>query len=309
MLKAIILAFALLITTIINGITGMLGQPSLLQAKPNTISQDQAAPQTSKHSQKGIKTNLKALPKNQIGVSKQDNKITIAAGDKGVTLKTIQSALSIINTLSLPILQDNINLTPSKDVDIVLFSSKTSYANSLQKAGVDTKLIPALVANSGGVTVGADIWIPLYALQDKAELANVLTHELTHVVFNQIGIGENLPTWINEGTAWYDGLAAQAKVNSSETKLDMASLQNEVLAAGKSGKLYPLSANEPDIINAPYNVEYEDYLAVNYLIKNYGKATFQQFLQECENQSVNSAFQGNFGMGMKSFENSVYQSL
>jgi len=68
------------------------------------------------------------------------------------------------------------------------------------------------------------MWIRLYNLHGKADLANVLTHELTHVAFNQAGIGYKLPLWLNEGTSWYTGLAAQESVNPAETKLEVSLL-------------------------------------------------------------------------------------
>ncbi len=304
MLKALLLAIAMLITSLVNGVIGLLNDLPV-----STQAQSQAALQQSQRWQENIKPNLKSLPKNQTGISAQSNKVVVSAGDTGVLRNSVQSAIKTINSYALPVLRDNFNLSPVQDVNLVLFSSKTSYANALQQAGVESKLIPSLVSNSGGVTVGADIWIPLYALQGKADMANVLTHELTHAVLNQMGIGDNLPTWIDEGTAWYNGLAAQEKVNPTETKLDMNALQNGVLAAARAGRLYPLSASEQDIINAPYNVEYEDYLAVNYLVKNYGKSTFAEFLQECAKQSANSSFKDHYNMGLNSFESSVYQSL
>ncbi|HEX3015372.1 MAG TPA: hypothetical protein VHQ46_03210 [Desulfobacteria bacterium] len=261
-------------------------------------------------SQAYVKTILRSLPKPHATlVQKASNTITIVAGDAGVSRNTVRRATNMVQTYSLPILKQNLNLAPANNVDIVLFSSSGTYANALRKAGVPGNEIDSMLSNTGGITIDSDIWIPLYNLQDRSMLANVLTHELTHVIFNQAGIGDKLPTWINEGMAWYDGLAAQDQINPAETQAIISSLRGDVIKAGRTGKLLPLSASEEDILQASYNVEFEDYIAMHYLIQHQGIAKVQAFFHQVINASVNRSFMNQFQMSTTAFENLIYQRL
>jgi hypothetical protein len=228
------------------------------------------------------------------------NAITLSAGDTGVSRHVLTVASNFINQVSLPILKTNLGETP-RNTTIVLFSSQRSYARALRQGGVDAQEIPSIVSGTGGITVGSQVWIPLYALQDDSDLANVLTHELTHAVFNQEGIGDNLPTWVNEGTAWMDGMTAMRQVDPNTADMMTSAYNQDLQQAAQNGQLLPLTASEQDILNASYNVEWEDYLAVQNLIDTYGKTKYQEFLANAHT-SVAQSFTNAFGITMSSFE-------
>lgn len=255
--------------------------------------------------------NVRALPKTQtkLSVSTHSN-VTVKAGDNRVTKGLVSSAANIIDETSLPILKKYVGSTPTQAVNMVLFSSPNTYGNALIKAGIPTNDIRVLTAETGGLTIGSDIWIPLYNVQDSAHLANVLTHELTHVVFNQAGFGAKMPTWLNEGAAWRDGLLAEQKTNNHETALDMMMEQSGVLEAAMSDQLLPLTASEQDILNSGYNVEYEDFMAVESLVKQYGADKFNSFLSSLSSkQDVNQAFESVYNQSMDTFQEEFVQSL
>ncbi len=235
------------------------------------------------------------------------NGITLSAGDPGVHNRVLTMAKDFISQVSLPILQTNLGQIP-KNTKVVLFSSKRAYANALAKGGVDAKEIPSIVSGTGGITVGSEVWIPLYALQNQSDLANVLTHELTHAVFNQEGIGDNIPTWLNEGTAWMDGMAAQKQVDPSDAELLTAAYNQDLQKAAQDGQLLPLTASEEDILNAPYNVEWEDYLAVKNLVQTYGSARFRTFLAHAHS-GVAQSYADTFGIKMSSYEGKLDQEI
>lgn len=253
---------------------------------------------------------VKNLPKRSKSLSTVTvSNITINAGDNSVKQTVINAAGDIIKQSSLPILKQYINALPTSAVNIVLFSSEKSYGDALLKAGASESSIPAYTQKTGGITVGSEIWVPLYNLSDLSELSNVLTHELTHVTFNQMGIGDKLPTWINEGAAWRDGLLAQQKYNSFATMEEMVSQQMSVLQAAGSSQLLPLTASEDDIINASYNVEYEDFMAIEALVKQYGADQFLAFLSSTSQKDVAQAFQDTYKTDIQSYQDAFLQSF
>ncbi|EGW36814.1 peptidase MA family metallohydrolase [Desulfosporosinus sp. OT] len=256
--------------------------------------------------------NGKELPNTQTTLSlSADSNITLKAGDNRVTNNLLSSAVKIINQTSLSILSKYAGSTPTQAVNIILFSSPQTYGNALIQAGIPADDIAAYTANTGGITIGSNIWIPLYNLKDISQLANVMTHELTHVTFNQIGSGDKLPTWINEGAAWRDGLLAEQQLDSLATSLEMLTEQRGVLQAVTSGQLLPLTATEQDILNANYNVEYEDFMAVESLVKQYGADKFIAFLDAAKSnqQDADEAFQTTYKIRMVDFQNTFLKSL
>lgn len=252
----------------------------------------------------------KKLSRKRTGLSQVAvSNISVNAGDSAVTQNVISAAVDIINQTTLPILKQYVKAAPSQATSIVLFSSSKSYGDALLEAGAPEDSIPAYTEKTGGITVGSDIWIPLYNVSDLSELANVLTHELTHVTFNQMGLGDKLPTWINEGAAWRDGLLAKQKFDSVETMNEMLSQQMSVLQAASSGQMLPLTASEQDIINANYNVEYEDFMAVEALVKQHGANQFKAFLAAANQKDLDQAFQATYNMNIEDYQTSFIQSF
>jgi hypothetical protein len=238
-----------------------------------------------------------------------ENGLQVVAGDSGVSGSTLKTSGQILQNLSLPVLQSSLGQTPNAQTEITLFSSQRSYAEALLRSGAPQDQVQAIVVNTGGVTVGNQVWIPLYNLKSESDLANVLTHELTHVVFNQEGIGESIPTWINEGVAWHDGMLAHQQVDPQSAQKETNQLNRQLAAATNEGALLPLSASEQDILQAPYNVEWQDYLAVEQLRKQYGDQVFDAFLASIPKYGVEKSFQKSFGMSLSSYEQQFTRSL
>jgi hypothetical protein len=252
---------------------------------------------------------LHKLPRQgDYGTQNAKDGVQVDAGDRKVSQSTLQAASQIVQQVSLPILKTNVGL-PSGSTKLVLFSSKQSYAAALGQAGVPRDQLNAIVSNTGGLTIGSDIWIPLYNLQDKSDLANVLTHELTHVVLNQKGIGDTIPTWVNEGMAWHDGMQALDQVDSNKAKQESSALTQQVQDAKQNGHLLPLTASEDDILNADYNVEWTDYLAIQNLISQQGPEKMDAFLNGIAKEGVDSSFQATYNEPITQYENDFINKL
>ncbi|WP_018132248.1 hypothetical protein [Effusibacillus pohliae] len=234
--------------------------------------------------------------------------IQVLAGDSGVTQADLQAAVKTIQNISLPILQQNL-WKPTETTRVVLFSSHEGYANALRKSGIQASMIPSIVSKTGGLTVGKDVWIPLYASKSNAELADVLTHELTHTALNEQGIGEVIPTWVNEGIAWHNGMAAMNQVDPRMAQQMTNALNRQIQQVAQRGQLLPLSASEQDMLRARYNVEWEDYLAVENLIRQGGMNKFRTFLAGTRKLGVSNSFATQYSESLHVYENEFYQSL
>ncbi|ADG07247.1 peptidase MA family metallohydrolase [Kyrpidia tusciae] len=248
------------------------------------------------------------LPPERAGSPQSVSGINIIPGDARVSRGALQAAADLVKNVSLPILKNELGQQPQK-AQIVLFSTPRSYGNALARAGVDPNLIPQMVDHTGGVTVGSDIWVPLYPVQAESDLANVLTHELTHVTLNEMGIGDELPVWINEGIAWYDGTQAQAQLDPQKVIAQDEAMIQQLRAVARRGALLPLSAGEGQIIQAPYNVEWQDYLAVRQLLKDGGMEKFRSFLQNAAAKGVDQSFRDHYQIDLAQYENQVESAL
>ena len=257
-----------------------------------------------------IAQGLRGLPSIQITTGQIVVKnVSISAGDRAVSSMRLTKASQIIKDISLPTLSSLVGLSPAKNIQVVLFSSSKTYANALREAGIDPKSIPLLVANTGGLTVGTTIWIPLFNLKDNSDFANSLSHELFHACASSQGYDAQLPIWMNEGTAWRIGLMAMKQINPQKTALEMDSLEVGVRNAAKNGTLLPLTTSEDGILSAKYNVEYEDFMAVEQLVKKYGTSTYKNFITNLKYENVRKDFQNTFNTTIDNYQSSFIKSL
>lgn len=228
------------------------------------------------------------------------DKITLAAGDTGITDTTLREYFDIIKEITLPTLKSELNQVPVKNVDITLFTSPEYYGQALLRTGITSSDVTTIVKNSGGITINSSIWIPIYNLKGKGEISNALTHELTHVTLNQAGIASKIPLWLNEGTAWYTGLAAYESVDPFGAKVAAMVLSDSVQNLAQKGKRHPLDNTEQGL----YYIEAQGYLATDALIKKYGLETFQEFLKQALNKEVNKTFDLTYKMSLDNYEKS-----
>ncbi|KTE92459.1 hypothetical protein AT727_19080 [Desulfitobacterium hafniense] len=130
-------------------------------------------------------------------------------------------------------------------------------------------------------------------MEGRGGISNALTHELTHVTLNQAGIASELPLWLNEGTAWFAGLAAQAMVNPFQAEVEAVVLGESVQNLAEKGKLLPLDDTEQGL----YYLEAQGYLATDALI-------FQTFLEQTIDKDVNYSFNQTYKFRLYDYEKS-----
>jgi hypothetical protein len=212
--------------------------------------------------------------------------LLVKAGDSNITEQKVQEIEQIVRSYSYPTLQKAISQPYQHPVEIWLYSTAPTYRQALQSSGVNSEQAGLMSQETGGIAQGNQILIPLYQTNTRPELVNILTHEMTHVALNQLGIGNTLPTWINEGLAWQEGLTAEQQVDPKRVAMEQMQMQQSIRQAYQRGELLSLSSDEQAILNAKYNVEAEDYLAVVYLEKQYGVNSFNQFLNALHNDSL-----------------------
>lgn len=238
----------------------------------------------------------------------QAGQVEIVAGDARVATSAVRASAQLVQSLSTGVVHQVTGVSLKK-AQVVLFSSPQTYGRALEKAGVPAGEIDSIVQNTGGLTVGETVWIPLYNVQNEADLANVLTHELTHAALNQAGIGDSLPTWVNEGTAWLSGMMAEQQVSPQAVARLASASDAQLRHAAANGALLPLTASESDILQASYNVEWEDYRAVQSLVSKYGLAKWTAFLQGIPSRGVAGSFSQVYGISLQTYEQQFVNGL
>lgn len=238
----------------------------------------------------------------------------IAAGDDGITDRHINITANILKDYTMPTLKYTMSFdvlkqkfpqlrnTPFK---IILFSNENSYRNALVTAGVPSESIENMVANTGGITDGTRVWIPLYSYNDKSLYAHFLTHELTHVILHHTGLDEKTPIWIEEGLAVFNGVYAQRLVNPLKAKLTVDQLIYGLKEYKNDGGTFSLYSNQSILLNSTYNVEALYFVAVRNLIKQKGIVGVNRLIENLATSDINRSFYSVYGMTITSFENAL----
>ncbi|MCL6547280.1 MAG: DUF4157 domain-containing protein [Alicyclobacillus sp.] len=234
--------------------------------------------------------------------------VVVTAGEAGIDRAEIRQVAALVEEASRDVLRPSLGIAPGLPLTdtlarpkIVLLSSPSGYARVAQSAFPAAQATTA-AAQTGGFTVGETIFIPLYKYQDDSFLLNTVAHELTHVVLNAKGLGPVLPSWINEGYAWYNGFAAQSLLNPQAVEETQTSLWSQLSAAWNQGDVKPLSAS-PDSVLAPevYSTEYQDYVAVRQLIRDGSLERFRRFLTDAKRFGADAGFQRVYGESLDTF--------
>ena len=217
-----------------------------------------------------------------------------AAADK-------QAIVRLAGGISIPQIQRTLGMTFHGPIAVSLLQDKSAYDKALMSLGATGSQAGVMVDRTSGVEAGDSVYLPLFNDGGKYMLANVLTHELTHVLFYQNNLSNTLPTWLNEGTAWYEGLTAERSLSrlSADHQLEVG-LQG-VGVASSSGTALSLQATEAQLLRAPYDVEIQDYEAVSLLVALHGVKHYAAFLREVRRTSVPTAFRRAYGMSLSAF--------
>lgn len=186
---------------------------------------------------------------------------------------------------------------------IYLVNTTAAYSAVLQKLGVGSVEANTMSTDTGGFTLDSSVVIPLPQNPSDMDIANSLTHESTHVIFNQ-NIG-SLPSWINEGLAVFMGMNGQSVIeNPVEFAGDERQLAENILDVVASHQLVPLTGNESAILTGKetYDFELQDWLAMSDLISHKGFQSVQQYLSLMrQTHNDPSSFKAAFGESEKTF--------
>ncbi|MBX5436418.1 MAG: hypothetical protein IRZ33_04285 [Alicyclobacillaceae bacterium] len=236
--------------------------------------------------------------------SVQAGPVTVQAGDNGVSTDTLRRIAESAQSISAVLLPPGLGAAvrvPSARPRLVLYSDPKGYAAAAQVAFPRSELT-TVMSQTAGFTDGLTVVIPLYKYTDPSYLTNTLAHELTHAALNAAGIGPRLPAWVNEGYAWYNGLAAQSRVNPASAAKLQSELWHEVSTAVADGAFQPVAANPDASLTArEYNVEFADFLAVRDVIRAGGMARFDRFLAGVPQLGANGSFQREYGETLEQF--------
>lgn len=169
----------------------------------------------------------------------------------GIVLDILEEAYSDINL--------DLAHYPEGNTVVILYAKKTFKEATLSPDW------------SGGLYDGK-IRLPIGGLKDtNPELKAVLYHEYTHVAVRSMAKGKNIPTWLNEGIAEYEG--ARFVVRHMK----------ELSRAATEGKLIPVKRLEGDFSDLSSKESSLAYLQsssiVKYIIDKFGLHAVRSLLE------------------------------
>jgi hypothetical protein len=235
--------------------------------------------------------------------------VNLIAGDTGISKPTLHWVQSVIRTDAWPVIAHLFAGASVSDVNLVLFATEKGYEQAVaQQFAGNAKEI---AARTGGFTVGTTVYVPIYKYSATDTLANTVAHEFTHVFLNVTGVSRRIPEWMNEGFAWTAGLKAETAVNSVGVQSLLQGLASKLSSARQSGNLAPLTTGTTAGLqkNFEYNLEYEDYLAVQQLERVYGTEVMKQFFRQALDVGLKKSFEASFGMSLDAYEQMFYGNL
>jgi hypothetical protein len=203
-----------------------------------------------------------------------------------------------------------------KPVRIYLAADDEDYKQLLVHYNVaDVQRTESIVQVSDGLTNGNIIFIPLNSYIMDGELSeryltNALAHELTHVLSNQNGLFR-MPIWMEEGLAWQIGLKLQNEGDPSVVADGNKTwMRNLILRTKQEGKLIGLINDQEESLTAivKYNVELQDWMAMDFLLQQYGEDKLRNYLQLIR-QETPEPFLNAFGTYQETFEKQFDASL
>lgn len=210
----------------------------------------------------------------------------------------------VVNHRMTDTISNALQIRLRRPIHLYLAQSAADYKEALKTLGVSPDQAQRFSRDTGGFTQGENVVIPLYQNKSDADLANTLAHELTHVYLNA-GVGPELPSWVNEGLAVTLGMHFQQAVASGIAYDGYAKQMAEsVLDAVKKGQLLPLTDDETKVLagDAAYDLELQDWLAVSWLVQQYGWKAWADYLNRINSGMTDGdAFARTFGVSESVF--------
>lgn len=270
----------------VNGRSVFLGQRFLAQAGDTTLNLSMPALPTGSTEAAGVHAQVVATT--------------------GVTPEQLQSAANIVKRV-LPYDESTTGLEPAGTIEVDLYATTAAYIKHFEQEGYSVATATNFGTQSQAMTEGSQsLSINLQGLNSEFEV-DVLAHELTHALIGTVSV--SLPSWLNEGLAWHQGVGAE--VDGSPSTLLSASRQwqvwEDIVNHQKIGDLFALGAASS--LSPAYNVEAQDYFAVEQLIRQFGLAAVYQFVERIDSMGESSAFSTTFAESEATWKGQVTSLL
>lgn len=259
-----------------------------------------------------IQSNLADL--NRIG---QPAEITLLNGSGKVSNQMVQQVSDLLQKREISQkVSREYGFAYQKPVQIYLAADDEDFKQLLVHQQVaDLQRAESLVQVSGGLTKGNTVFFPLnsYIMDGKLSeryLTNALAHELAHVLSNQNGLSR-IPVWMEEGLAWQIGLTLQTEGDPAVVEDGYKTwLRHLILRTKQEDKLIGLinDRQDPLTVGANYNVELQDWMAMDLLLRQYGEDRLWNYLQLVR-QNTPDPFLNAFGLSQETFEKQFDASL
>jgi len=234
------------------------------------------------------------------------NNFKVVAGNKDVTAVQL---LSIDDMFEHVVTRDEetTGITVQNPVTIQVFGDTNAYTQHFIDEAYSQADAQSYGQYSQAVSEGPQsISVNMSNLNDEFGV-DVMAHELTHCLIAEVS--QNIPSWNNEGIAWHEGIAAQIDISPSTTLLRSLEWNQweEIVSQQSKGTLFALG--QADSLAPQYNVESQDYQAMNKLIGQYGLVKVMDYVRVIDSEGESVAFQNTFGVTENDFMSQMTQTL
>ncbi|MBX5436924.1 MAG: hypothetical protein IRZ33_06875 [Alicyclobacillaceae bacterium] len=229
--------------------------------------------------------------------------VQVAAGDSQVTPEDLVAA-DVIFEHVYPEVSGDLGAHLSAPLSLTLYSGPDTYQQHFAAEGYSADEAKRLAQESAAAYENGSIAVDL-AAWGAVDPVNVIAHELTHALLAQLS--QRLPSWANEGIAWHEGV--RAELDGSPEVLLRQGVQwmqwAELEEQDRDGGLAPLGASDP--LNSSYNVESQDYFAVEQWIERYGWGRLMGYVRRYDADA--SALQSAIGETFDAFAAQVAAAI
>ncbi|CAM3949477.1 hypothetical protein ALPO108162_14225 [Alicyclobacillus pomorum] len=228
----------------------------------------------------------------------------VTAADSSVTKEELQSVADLFERI-YPLDVSRTGLKPSEKMNIVLYGNASSYENHFISEGYSADEAKQIAEESVAAEEGTNKISVLMPSYESVDGMNILAHEFTHSLIATVS--NKIESWANEGVAWADGIAGELDQSPDELLLDGEQWYEwvDIVAHQQKGDLLKLGAANP--LDGNYNVEDQDYFAVQQLINRFGMNKFMQYVKAIDSDP--DAFQHTFSESFQQFSDEVTQKL
>ena len=181
-----------------------------------------------------------------------------------------------------------LNHTPTEKIRIVLCSSTETF-NGMTKGKLPEWGVAFAIVSENLIILKSP-----RLLKRNVNFTEVVTHEVAHIILHSFVGKTDIPRWLNEGFAMYQ--SKEWKIGNSWI-VGRAALSNSLLDLSDLEVAFPRSEEKA---NLAYT---ESFLAVAYIIQQYGSQGLSKLLQEMKsNGDMDQATRKAMGIGYQRFK-------